>query len=103
MYYIITMEKFHKKVSKQKNSYEHRASKQRVVPNSTTASHDARRPLALSAWCSQRMVGVDDGVPPFHTLVGPAQFARLDRSSEEAQPGGERESGFAYVLRALPF
>lgn len=39
----------------------------------------------------QRMGGVDDGARPFHTLVGPGQYAR-ERSSDEnqqAQPGGE--------------
>lgn len=56
--------------------------------------------LSVSAVFSlQRMGGMDDGVlpfhgaPPFHTLVGPGQFARVirDRASEEnkAQPGGE--------------
>lgn len=37
------------------------------------------------------MIAAMDEVPPFHTLVGPGQFAR-QRSSEEAQPGGEQPS-----------
>ena len=40
----------------------------------------------------QRMGGVEDGAPPFHTLVGPGQFARHEKPSEgAAHPGGENE------------
>lgn len=42
----------------------------------------------------QRLVGGDDGVPPFHTLVGPGQFPRHERWSEQAQPGGETRRPF---------
>lgn len=34
------------------------------------------------------VAGIDDGVPPFHTLVGPGQFLR-HTSVEAEQPGGE--------------
>ena len=60
----------------------------------------------------QRLSGIDDGhipfhgAPPFHTLVGPGQFARVSRErsggeESQSQPGGEFVLVLVLVLLSL--
>ncbi|CAM9477051.1 unnamed protein product [Ascophyllum nodosum] len=67
-----------------------------TINASTSCGSDVPRELTV---CVQRLVGSDDGVPPFHTLVGPGQFLRQDRSSELAKPGDAWMPGTVSALR----
>lgn len=78
------------------------------------SSHRHRRRVCTCCCAAfQHLSGMDDGqghipfygAPPFHTLVGPGQFARVsrERSGEEnqAQPGGELQAAGRCCRRLL--